>query len=112
MTLPLVGGVLRDGDPPERERVAEQQGQRAQDPHVVRRQWLSRQHLLRQHQPLRAGSGDGGDDAPTREARQWINAVINDKNPCVLPEQAFCVTQILEGIYESAKTGDIYRFDK
>ena len=56
--------------------------------------------------------GDGGDDPATREARQWINAVINDKNPCVLPEQAFCVTQILEGIYESAKTGDIYRFTK
>ena len=56
--------------------------------------------------------GDAGDNPETREARQWINAVINDKNPCVLPEQAFCVTQILEGIYESAKTGDIYRFTK
>ena len=74
-----------------------------------------RQYVLKPN--LNAGGvafydGDGGDDAPTREARQWINAIINDKNPCVLPEQAFCVTQILEGIYESAKTGDIYRFDK
>ena len=56
--------------------------------------------------------GDAGDDMATREARQWINAIINDKNPCVLPEQAYCVTQILEGIYTSAKTGDIYRFNK
>ena len=56
--------------------------------------------------------GAAGDDPATREARQWINAIINDKNPCVLPEQAYCVTQILEGIYTSAKTGDIYRFDK
>jgi predicted dehydrogenase len=56
--------------------------------------------------------GAAGDDMATREARQWINAIINDKNPCVLPEQAYCVTQILEGIYTSAKTGDIYRFDK
>ena len=44
------------------------------------------------------------------EAQQWINAIVEDKNPCVLPEQAFCVTKILEGIYTSAKTGDIYRF--
>ena len=52
-----------------------------------------------------------GDEAPeVREARTWMNAVINDKDPVVLPEQAFCVTRILEGIYESAKSGDIYRF--
>jgi len=56
--------------------------------------------------------GDGGDDPATREARQWINSIIEDKDPCVLPEQAYCVTQILEGIYTSSKTGDIFRFDK
>ena len=39
------------------------------------------------------------------EARQWIDAVINDTEPLVKPEQAFVVTQILEAIYESAKTG-------
>ena len=33
------------------------------------------------------------------EAKQWIDAVINDTDPCVLPEQAYCVTRILEGIY-------------
>ncbi len=44
------------------------------------------------------------------EAAQWIDAVINDHDPCVLPEQAIVVTKILEGIYTSAKTGDIYRF--
>jgi predicted dehydrogenase len=45
------------------------------------------------------------------EAAQWINAVVNDTDPCVLPEQAFTVTRILEGIYESAKTGQPYYFD-
>jgi predicted dehydrogenase len=50
-------------------------------------------------------------DMSTLEAAQWIDSIINDKDPCVLPEQALVVTQILEGIYESAKTGDIYRFD-
>lgn len=49
-------------------------------------------------------------DPSLLEAAQWIDAVINDKQPCVLPEQAFTVTRILEGIYTSAKTGDIYRF--
>lgn len=39
------------------------------------------------------------------EARQWIDAVINDKEPCVKPEQAICVTRILEAIYKSAKEG-------
>jgi predicted dehydrogenase len=45
-----------------------------------------------------------------REARLWIEAVVDDKPPVVLPEEAFIVTQILEGIYRSAASGDIYRF--
>ncbi len=55
--------------------------------------------------------GAADDDASTREARQWYNAIINDTDPCVLPEQAYVVTRILEGIYTSAKTGEIYRFE-
>ena len=39
------------------------------------------------------------------EARQWIDAVLNDTEPTVKPEQAIVVTRILEAIYESAKTG-------
>ena len=50
-------------------------------------------------------------DASAMEAAQWIHAVINDTDPCVLPEQAYTVTRILEGIYESAKTGQPYYFD-
>ena len=42
---------------------------------------------------------------------QWINAIINDTDPCVLPEQALCVTKILEAIYESAKTGKAVYFE-
>lgn len=40
-----------------------------------------------------------------REARLWIDAIIYDKDPICMPEQALVVTQILEAIYESAKTG-------
>ena len=55
---------------------------------------------------------DGIDDGDPSvvEAKQWIRSIIEDKDPCVRPEQAYVVTQILEGIYESSKTGDIYRF--
>lgn len=38
------------------------------------------------------------------EARQWIDAVVNNTEPLVKPEQALVVTQILEAIYESSKT--------
>ena len=53
----------------------------------------------------------GGYNAGNQEAKQWIEAVINGTAPTVLPEQAYCVTQILEGIYESAKTGKPYYFN-
>ena len=55
--------------------------------------------------------GVSSGDMSVLDAAQWIDAIINDHDPCVLPEQAYVVTQILEGIYESAKSGDIYRFD-
>ncbi|CAN7714654.1 MULTISPECIES: Gfo/Idh/MocA family protein [unclassified Paenibacillus] len=39
------------------------------------------------------------------EMRTWINAIDQDIDPVVTPEQAFVVSQILEAIYESARTG-------
>lgn len=49
---------------------------------------------------------DGFTDNPSEsEARQWIRSIINDTQPCVLPEQALVVSQILEAIYTSSKTG-------
>lgn len=39
------------------------------------------------------------------EAKQWIDAIINDTDPCVLPEQACVVSEILEAIYKSAEQG-------
>lgn len=46
-----------------------------------------------------------------REARLWIEAVLEDKEPVVKPEQAYVVTQVLEAIYESAKTGKAVYFE-
>ncbi len=43
---------------------------------------------------------------PHLEARIWIDAVLNDWEPLVKPEQACVVTEILEAIYTSAETGE------
>ena len=49
---------------------------------------------------------DGCSDDPAElECRAFYDAVINDKEVSTKPEQAMVVTQILEAIYESAKTG-------
>lgn len=40
-----------------------------------------------------------------REQKQWLEAILNDTEPLVKPEQAFVVTQILDAIYQSADTG-------
>lgn len=45
-----------------------------------------------------------GTDPATLEARSWIDAILNDTEPVVKPEQALVVTEILEAIYESSKT--------
>ncbi|GGF84239.1 oxidoreductase [Paenibacillus albidus] len=53
----------------------------------------------------------GQEDAADREARLWLEAIREDKEPVVKPEQALVVTQILEAIYESARTGRAVYFD-
>ena len=55
--------------------------------------------------------GASGGSMADLDMAQWIKAVVTDTDPCVLPEQAYCVTQILEGIYESAKSGKPYYFN-
>ncbi len=47
------------------------------------------------------GAGEPG----TIEAKQWLEAIINDTEPLVKPEQAYVITEILEAIYKSAETG-------
>ena len=47
-----------------------------------------------------------------REARVFTNAVMGKGELVVKAEQAFIVTQILEGIYTSAKTGKPFYFKK
>ena len=49
---------------------------------------------------------DGVAETPAiTEARNWIKAVVEDTDPVVLPEQALVVSEILEAIYTSSKTG-------
>lgn len=55
--------------------------------------------------------GDASDSPASIEAYRFYNAIDTGAEPVVLPEQAYCVTRILEGIYESSKTGKPYYFD-
>ncbi|ETT45545.1 MULTISPECIES: Gfo/Idh/MocA family oxidoreductase [unclassified Paenibacillus] len=45
------------------------------------------------------------------ELRKWIEAIEQDKDPVVTPEQAYVVSRILEAIYESAQTGKAVYLD-
>lgn len=55
---------------------------------------------------------EGVNEAPgVIEAKQWIDAILNDTEPCVKPEEAFRVTQILEAIYKASETNSTIRFD-
>jgi predicted dehydrogenase len=49
--------------------------------------------------------------APDVEAANWIRSIVEDTDPVVLPKQAYVVSQILEAIYESSKTGKPVYFD-
>jgi predicted dehydrogenase len=46
-------------------------------------------------------SGDPGD----LEAEHWIDAILNEKEVFVKPKEAYVVSQILDAVYESGKTG-------
>jgi predicted dehydrogenase len=70
---------------------------------------------LEQTQPSDAGGVFGFEGATLEqrdaEAKQWVEAILNDTDPMVKPEQAIVVTQILEAIYKSAETGKVVEFD-
>ena len=55
---------------------------------------------------------DGAGSAPgAAEAKQWIDCLLDEsKDPLVLPEQAFVVTQILDAIYKSDAEGKEFVF--
>lgn len=47
---------------------------------------------------------------PALEIRTWIDAVANDTDPVVLPEQMLVVMKIVEAIYRSAEAGQPVHF--
>jgi predicted dehydrogenase len=44
------------------------------------------------------------------EAKQWLEAIINDTEPLVKPEEAFAVTKILDQIYKAAAANKEIKF--
>ena len=49
---------------------------------------------------------------PITEQRRWLDAIENDADPVVLPEQACVVSEILEAISTSARTGEPVYFNR
>lgn len=45
-----------------------------------------------------------------RELHSWVDALLNNTDPVVMPEQAMVVSQVLEAIYTSSKTGKAVEF--
>ncbi len=45
------------------------------------------------------------------DINHWIDAIQNNTDPAILPEQAATVTRVIEAIYESARTGETIVFD-
>lgn len=52
----------------------------------------------------------GSDKEEDIECRQWLEAILNDTEPLVKPEQAYIVTKILDNIYKSAAEGHEIKF--
>jgi predicted dehydrogenase len=52
------------------------------------------------------------ESASDLEARLWIECVVNNTEPMVKPEEALVVTEILEALYESGRTGNPVFFNK
>lgn len=72
-------------------------------------------HGLLTEESLSAGGSiaffsGGSDKEEDLECGQWLDAVIEDKEPLVKPEQAFVVTKILDNIYKSAREGHEIKF--
>ena len=56
--------------------------------------------------------GGGGGAEGTLDNRQWLEAIINDTEPLVKPEEALVVTKILDAIYRADEQKKEIRFDK
>ena len=54
--------------------------------------------------------GGGGGEEGTIDCRQWLEAVQQDKEPLVKPEEALAVTKILDAIYQSGKENKLIKF--
>jgi len=51
-----------------------------------------------------------GEPPPSKEAQLWVNAIKGEGDLFVTADQAFVVTQILEAVYESSRTGKAVHF--
>lgn len=50
------------------------------------------------------------EQARYRQIEQWVECVLNDTSPLVLPEEAFVSMKILDAVYRSSETGETIYF--
>ena len=50
------------------------------------------------------------EQARYREISQWVDCVLNDTDPLVLPQEAFVSMKILDAVYRSSETGETVYF--
>ena len=65
---------------------------------------LTEEHISKKGEVAFFAGADDRNEA-AKECRQWMEAILNDTEPLVKPEQAFVITQILDAIYKSAAEG-------
>jgi len=80
--------------------------------------WINAEKHGKQYvQEIELGAGgvafyDGKEERDTDvEFRVWYDAIENDTTPVVTPKQALVVSELLEAIYESSKTGKAISFE-
>ncbi|RUS43871.1 Gfo/Idh/MocA family protein [Cohnella sp. AR92] len=55
-------------------------------------------------------NSEAPNDSAEREARAWIDSILNDTDPVVTAKQALVVQEILEAVYESSAKGQAVSF--
>lgn len=54
--------------------------------------------------------GGGGGEEGAIDCKQWLEAIVNNTDPLVKPEEALAVTKVLDAIYQSARENKEVRF--
>lgn len=78
--------------------------------------WINREdegRLLRRQMDVGDIYGDTKENyelARYRQIEQWVDCVLNDRDPLVMPREAFASMKIMDAVYRSSETGETVYF--